>query len=153
MEASVLEQPVSWDKHFLTFEEKYLRGTEGMKSAARIIPAPIDDELTAVIQRTAVQAFRAIDGRGITRIDFLVRLDAGEVFLNEMNTMPGSLSFYLWSEQGMSHRDVVNRLVELARDAHAEKRRNTYNYQTQLINVTAARGLKGIKGKSQMPRT
>ncbi len=144
MEASVLEQPVSWDE-FLTYEEKYLHGGEGMKSADRIIPAPLSDELTAQIQALAIQAFRAVDGRGITRIDFLVRPDSGEIFLNELNTLPGSLSFYLWEPTGIPPRELVHRLVKLAQDAYAEKRRSTYNYQTNLIALTASRGLKGIK--------
>ncbi len=144
LEASVLEQPVSWDE-FLTYEEKYLRGGEGMKSADRIIPAPLSDELTAQIQNLAMQAFRAIDGRGIARIDFLVRPESGEVFLNELNTLPGSLSFYLWEPTGIPPRELVHRLVTIAQDAYAEKRRSTYNYQTNLIELTASRGLKGIK--------
>jgi D-alanine-D-alanine ligase len=143
--ASALEQPVSWEQ-FLTYEEKYLRGGEGMKSAERIIPAPISPDLAARIQQLAVQAFKAVDGRGTARIDFLVKPDTDEVFLNELNTMPGSLAFYLWQEDGLSARDVVQQLVELAREAHAEKRRSTYNYRTSLIDFTAARGLKGVKG-------
>lgn len=146
--ASVLEQPVSWDA-FLTYEEKYLRGGEGMKSAARLIPAPIDDELTEVVQRIAKQAFQAIQGRGTARIDFLVNLESGEVYLNELNTMPGSMAFYLWQEMNLPPSQVVHLLVEQARESHAEKRRNTYNYQTQLINLTATRGLKGVKGLKQ----
>lgn len=142
--ASVLEQPVSWEQ-FLTYEEKYLRGGEGMKSADRIIPAPISDELTQKIQDIAIRAFRAIDGRGITRIDFLVRPENDEIFLNELNTLPGSLSFYLWEPTGIKPRQLVDRLVTLAQDAYAEKRRSTYNYQTNLIALTASRGLKGIK--------
>ncbi len=145
VQTSVLEQPVSWD-NYLTFEEKYLRGGDGMKSAERIIPAPISDELTAKIKRMAADAFRAIDGRGIARIDFLVQKDTNVVFLNEFNTMPGSLSFYLWQPSGLSGRDLVNKLVALARDASADKRRNTYNYQTNLVSLTASRGLKGAKG-------
>ncbi len=144
MQASVLEQPVSWEE-FLTYEEKYLRGGEGMKSADRIIPAPLSDELTQQIQDMAIRAFRAVDGRGITRIDFLVRPDSGEIFLNELNTLPGSLSFYLWEPTGIPPRDLVHRLVTLAQDAYAEKRRSTYNYQTNLIALTASRGLKGTK--------
>ena len=146
--ASVLEQPLSWEM-FLTYEDKYLRGGEGMKSAERIIPAPISDELADKIRKLAVQAFRAIQGRGIARVDFLVRPDTGEIFLNELNTMPGSLAFYLWQEEGMRPQQVVEELVRLARDAHAEKRRSVYNYQTPLLDVTAARGLKGTKGKSR----
>jgi D-alanine-D-alanine ligase len=144
IEASVLEQPVSWQE-FLSFEEKYLRGGEGMKSAERIIPAPLPPDLTARIRETAIQAFRLIGGRGIARIDFLIQQESGAIFLNEINTMPGSLAFYLWAESGITGRDLVARLVGLARDAYAEKRRSTYNYQTSLVSLTAARGVKGIK--------
>jgi D-alanine-D-alanine ligase len=143
--ASVLEQPVSWEQ-FLTFEEKYMRGGEGMKSAERIIPAPISAELTVRIQQMAIDAFRAVDGRGIARLDFLLKEAEGAVYLNEINTMPGSLAFYLWQETGLSPREVVDRLVRLAQDAHAEKRRSIYDYQTSLLQVTTARGLKGVKG-------
>jgi len=143
LEASVLEQPISWEK-FLTYEEKYLRGNEGMKSAERIIPAPLTPQMTATIQSMARDAFRAIDGRGIARIDFLVK---GEhAYLNEINTMPGSLALYLWRESGLTPAEVVEKLVRIAQDAHAEKRRTTFDYQTDLIAVTAQRGLKGAKG-------
>lgn len=143
IEASVLEQPVSWEQ-FLTYEEKYMRGNQGMKSAQRLIPAPLSDDLTALIKNYAIEAFKAIDGRGTARIDFLVR--DNEVYLNEMNTMPGSLALYLWSEMGISASEVVDKLVRLAQDAYAEKRRSTYDYQTDLISLTTARGLKGVKG-------
>jgi D-alanine-D-alanine ligase len=149
--ASVLEQPVSWDQ-FLTYEEKYLRGGEGMKSADRIIPAPIGDELTEKIKSIAVSAFRAIGGCGTARLDFLVKSDSDAVFLNEINTMPGSLAFYLWQEEGLSPRDMVHQLVELAREAHAEKRRNTYDYRTNLVEHAAARGVKGLKGAKSIPK-
>jgi len=143
--ASVLEQPISWSD-FLNFEDKYLRGDEGMKSADRIIPAPLSEKLTATIQQIALDAFRAVDGRGIVRIDFLVRPEQGEVFLNELNTMPGSLAFYLWDATGMSGAEVVSKLVKFARDAYAEKRRNVYDYKSNLVSVAAGRGLKGAKG-------
>ncbi len=144
MQASVLEQPLSVSGT-LTYEDKYLGGTQGMKSADRIIPAPLGDELTEKIQKIAIKAFRAIDGRGITRIDFLIRPDSGEIFLNEMNTLPGSLSFYLWEPSGIKPRELVDKLVRLAQDAYAEKRRSSYNYQTNLLAITASRGIKGTK--------
>ena len=145
IEASVLEQPVSWEE-FLTYEEKYMRGGEGMKSAERLVPAPLDETLTAKIQQAAIDAFKVLDGRGTARIDFLVRPETDEFYLNELNTIPGSLAFYLWQEGGVSPRQVVQRLVELAQEAYAEKRRTSYDYQTNLIALTAARGLKGVKG-------
>lgn len=145
LQASVLEQPISWDE-FLTYEEKYLRGGEGMKSAERIIPAPLPESLTAEIQQLALRAFRAIDGCGIARIDFMVKPADGVIFLNEINTMPGSLAFYLWKETGIGMGELVDRLVHLAREAHAEKRQNSYDYRTDLINLAQMRGLKGVKG-------
>lgn len=144
--ASVLEQPITWQE-FLTYEEKYMRGegAAGMKGAERKIPAPIGDALTAQIQALALKAYQAVDGRGIARLDFLVRQEAGEIYLNEINTMPGSLAFYLWQEMGLAPAAVVDELIRLAEDAHAEKRRTVYNYKTGLIAHAAARGLKGIK--------
>jgi D-alanine-D-alanine ligase len=140
--ASALEQPVSWEQ-FLTYEEKYMRGGEGMKSAERLIPAPLSPELTARIREYAVRAFRALDGHGTARLDFLLKGE--QPYLNEINTMPGSLAFYLWREAGLSARDLVETLVLIAQDAYADKRRNTYDYRTDLIALTAARGLKGVK--------
>lgn len=142
---SVLEQPLSWSD-FLAFEDKYLRGNDGMKSADRIIPAPLEDELTEKIQALSKQAFKVVDGRGIVRIDFLVKPDEGKVYLNEMNTMPGSLSFYLWRETKMTDSQVVDYLVKIARDAYADKRRTMYDYKTNLVEVAAGRGFKGSKG-------
>jgi D-alanine-D-alanine ligase len=144
LQASVLEQPQSYDD-FLTYEDKYLRGgTGGMKSAERIIPAPLTPEKTAQIQDLSKRAFLAVQGRGIARLDFLTSGDA--VYLNEINTMPGSLALYLWRESGLSGAQVVDTLVKLALDAHAEKRRTTYDYRTNLVALAAGRGLKGVKG-------
>lgn len=148
VKSSVLEQPKSWAE-FLSFDDKYMHGGEGMKSAERIIPAPLSPELTKRIQDMAAKVFTALQGRGTARLDFLVRGD--DVYLNEINTMPGSLALYLWSEMGMSNRDVVNRLVKLAQDAYAEKRRTSFDYQSNLIKMTAQRGgLKGLKGAKSL---
>ncbi len=139
---SVLEQPVSWE-HFLTYEDKYMRGSDGMKGAERKIPAPLDAELTAKIRQMAVDAFRAVDGRGTARIDFLLK--DGAVYVNEINTMPGSLAFYLWQEEKMSPSAVCDELIRLAFEAFTEKRRTTYDYKSGLVAHAAAHGIKGMK--------
>jgi D-alanine-D-alanine ligase len=149
---SVLEQPVSWED-FLTYEEKYMRGSGGMKSAERVIPAPIDDSVNERITALAKSTFKAIDGHGLARIDFLYNEANDAVYVNEINTIPGSLAFYLWQEIGLSQSDVVDKLVGIAQDAYADKRRNTYNYRTSLIELTAARGLKGAKGTKKAARS
>lgn len=147
--ASVLEKPVSFDE-FLTYEEKYLQGSGGMKGAERVIPAPISPELTEQIQAAAVNAFQAIEGSGIARMDFLLMEETGEFYLNEINTMPGSLAFYLWQEMGMSARQVIEELIADALKMSQYKRANVYDYQTSLVEMTAERGLKGVKGKSKI---
>jgi D-alanine-D-alanine ligase len=145
VKASTLEQPLSY-ADFLAFEDKYLRGSKGMKSADRIIPAPLTPELTTHIQELAKRAFQAVDGRGIVRIDFLVQPESSAVYINELNTLPGSFSFYLWRPEGYTDEQLVDEVIEFAREAHAEKRRSTYNYKTSLLSVAAARGVKGSKG-------
>ena len=147
---SPLEQPLSYEE-FLSYEEKYLRGSEGMKSAERILPAPIGASTTAAIQEAARQAFRAIDGRGTARMDFLLRRDESGFYINEVNTLPGSLAFYLWDEAGMSPRAVCEKLLALAFAVAADKRSTRYGYSSPLLGQVAARGLKGAKG-SQRPR-
>jgi D-alanine-D-alanine ligase len=142
---SVLEQPVSWEE-FLTYEEKYMREGGGMKGAERRIPAPISADLTQRIQAAAVEAFKTIGGRGTARVDFLVQEATGEFFVNEINTMPGSLAFYLWEPEGLSPANVVNELIRLAQEAYGQKRQTRYNYKTGLVAHAAAKGLKGIKG-------
>jgi D-alanine-D-alanine ligase len=139
---SVCEQPIAWTE-ILSYEDKYLRGggkgkrgddgSEGMASLTRRIPAPISDELTAEIQRLAVAAFRAIDCAGLARIDFLVDPASGRVCVNEINTLPGSLSFYLWEPSGVPFPALVDRLIELALERHRERQQTTYSYDSALL--------------------
>lgn len=142
--ASVLEQPITYTD-FLTYEDKYLAGSKGMKSADRMIPAPLDDDKTRRIQEIAVRAFEAVDGRGIVRIDFLLNGATDEVFVNELNTLPGSFSFYLWKPSGLSESALLDQVIVYALEAHAEKRRTVTNYRSSLLEVAASRGLKGSK--------
>lgn len=143
---SVLEQPITWQE-FLKYEDKYLRGGKGkgMQSAARRIPAPISPELTRKIQQLAVEAFRSVDCAGIARIDFLVDEVSGAVYVNEINTIPGSLSFYLWEPSGVSFPELVDRLIQLSLERHAERAKTTYTYDSSLLRQIAAGAKTGAK--------
>jgi len=143
--ASALEQPVSY-KDFLDFEEKYGRGSDAMKSQQRIIPAPIDAALTAKIKQAAIDAFKAIRGRGTARLDFLASPDTGDFWINEINTLPGSLAFYLWEPEGLSASAVCDEVIKIAQEDNAAKRRTTYDYKSKLLEIAAQRGTKGTKG-------
>lgn len=149
--ASVCEMPVSssGDK-FLNFWEKYLRNagakgeeSRGMKNLSRIVPAPIGDELTERIQEMTKKIFRILDCRGTVRIDFI--LDENEMlYVNEPNTIPGSLAFYLWKECGVSFADLVQRMVETALLAHADKNKNVFAFDSTILQKVAS-GAKGAK--------
>jgi D-alanine-D-alanine ligase len=123
--------------------------TGGMAGAQRLVPAPISADLTARIQQLAVAAFRAIDGAGIARVDFLVSPADDRVYVNEVNTMPGSLSFYLWEPSGIAFPALIDRLVALARERHADKVRTTYSYDTDLLQRAAGGLARGTKGSVQ----
>jgi D-alanine-D-alanine ligase len=142
--ASLLEQPISFEE-FLTYEEKYMRGggAKGMKGAERKIPAPLPEALTEQIRQLAVRAFRAIDGRGTARVDFLLKDE--QPYVNEINTLPGSLAFYLWQAEGMTPSQVVDELIRLALEAYKEKARTIYDYKSGLLAQAAVSGLKGNK--------
>lgn len=145
--ASTLEQPVTYDE-FLTYQEKYMREAgAGMKSQERIIPAPVGEELTQKIKQTAIDAFKAIRGRGTARIDFLLSRETNEFWVNEINTLPGSVAFYLWDADGLSPTAICDELIQLALEEATEKRRTTYDYKTGLIDLAASRGAKGLKMK------
>src|SRR5699024_8046141 len=103
---SVCEQPISKEAT-LSFADKYQNddgGGKGMASAERIIPAERSPEKTSYIQQLAQKFFAAVDASGVARLDFLMNEDTGEVYFNEINTIPGSFSYYLWEKQGMSIR-------------------------------------------------
>ncbi|HEX4837790.1 MAG TPA: D-alanine--D-alanine ligase family protein [Solirubrobacteraceae bacterium] len=131
--ASVCEQPVAAES-FLSFEDKYMTGgkSEGMKGARRLIPAPIPDSLTDEVKGLAKRAFTAFGCSGVTRVDFLV--DAQErVYVNELNTIPGSFSFYLWEPTGLPFTGLMDELIELALADHREQLRTTTVFATNLL--------------------
>ena len=135
--ASVCEQPIKGNG-MLTYEEKYLKGekVKGMSGLSRLVPAPISEELTKKIQETAKKAFRAIDAAGIARVDFMVKPDTEDFWITEINTLPGSLSFYLWEKSGLSFSNLLDKLIELGFERHKERQSLTFSYDSDLISKT-----------------
>ena len=138
---SVCEQPVS--SGTLSYADKYLSGAKakggakapasGMKGSQRIIPAPISDSLTRRIQDAAMASFRAIDAAGVARVDFLVSPERDSFVVNELNTLPGSLSFYLWEASGLRFEALLVRLIEIAMARHREQQATTSSIDTWLL--------------------
>ena len=138
--ASACEQPKPGG--LLSYEDKYL-SKSGKSSAAalgtskavsqRVVPAPISEAMTRRVQDTAIAAFRAIDAEGVARVDFLVRDEGAPLVVNEINTVPGSLSFHLWEPVGLSLGDLVARLVDMALARRAARSRTAYSIDTWLL--------------------
>ncbi len=138
---SVCEQPVAWQE-FLSFDDKYLRGskgatsvkTEGMASLDRKIPAPIDDRMTKQVQDNAIAAFEAIGAAGVARIDSFVNETTGEIHLMEINTTPGSFAFYLWEASGMSFAELMEELLAIAVAEHELRSQLLFSFDSGILD-------------------
>ena len=115
-------------REFYSYEAKYVDGTSRL-----LIPAPIPDEISKRAQQLAVRAFKAIDCQGMARVDFLLDRDNGELYLNELNTIPGftSISMYpkLWEASGLPYSKLLDRLIELALERKAENQKTERRYE------------------------
>ena len=144
--ASACEQPMGYEA-VLSFDDKYKHGgkklgsgasggaaqSAGMAGQRRQVPAPIRDELTARVQGLAIDAFRAIGAGGVVRVDFLYQERKKRLLLNEINTTPGSMSYYLWEEAGVRFDQLVAALVRIALDRHEVKRATAYSFAANLL--------------------
>ena len=118
---------------------------KGMASADRIIPADISEELSQHIRALSKQIFRVFQTTGVARIDYLVQKDTQKVYFNEINTIPGSFSYYLWEHSKLIFNDLLDQLIETAITVHQQKNGRILHYETNLLSDKAATGLKGSK--------
>lgn len=147
-QASVCERPLGKEET-LSFEDKYQSdsgGGKGMASADRVIPADIPDDLSQKIRDLSLRIFKTFRAGGVARLDFLVNADTHEVFFNEINTIPGSFSFYLWEKSGMNMKELMLELVDIALRRHKQRTGRIRSYNTNLLSEKAVRGIKGLKG-------
>ncbi len=144
--ASAVEQPAGWEE-FLTFDDKYMRSDtgKGMQALARKVPAPIDAKLKTEMEDLSIAIFKALDCKGVVRIDYLYSKSQGKVYVNEINTIPGSFAFYLWDVIGLPYPRLIDALIDTACRAQEEKRKNNYAYTSGILKK-AGRGTKGAKG-------
>jgi len=149
IEASPIEMPINQDE-FLDFKDKYLAsgGSKGMASLHRVLPAPIEDELRDEIQEMSRKIFRMLDCKGVVRIDYMFDKNAGKLYITEINTIPGSLAFYLWENAGVAYTRLIDRMVGYAEKAHGDKNRANYAYTSDILKGVSfgTKGAKGSKG-------
>ena len=117
-------------REFYSYEAKYIDGTSGL-----IIPAPLDPGMAERVRELAVRAFKAVDVAGMARVDFLLDAESGQIYLNELNTIPGftKISMYpkLWEASGIPYASLVDRLIELGVQRKADRDRISHSYRSQ----------------------
>lgn len=142
--ASILEEPIK-SGEILSYTDKYMGGSKtegrGMAVSDKRIPADLPDEVTDRIRKMATDTFKALSCHGVSRIDVMIDKASGEIYVNEINTIPGSLSYYLWEASGISFPELMDRLVKLAYKRKREIDRKTFSYDTNIFTMKG-----GVKG-------
>lgn len=158
METSVIEQVMGNDE-ILSFKDKYLTssskkgaikvaGSKGMASTNRIIPANISEKLTKEIEETSKKAFRALGASGVVRIDYLYNKKSNKYYVNELNSIPGSLSFYLWTPLNKEYDELLDDMINIAVKRFKNKLKKTSKFESNILsNFNGSKGVKGFKGK------
>lgn len=144
MAASVLEMPVTAGV-MLDFKGKYLTngGAKGMASLTRIIDPDIGREKTEQIKRLAKDIFASLDCKGVVRIDFMLDKDTEDIYITEINTIPGSMAYYLWDKSGVPYAKLIEKLVDYALKAQKEKDDNSYAFHSDILKGVKLGGAKG----------
>ncbi len=139
---SLIEE-VSAKDNILSYEDKYISGgkSKGMASASRKVPADISKKLTKEIENMSIKACKALNTSGIVRIDYLYDTKNEKIYLNEINIIPGSLSFYLW--KNMKYKELLANIIELGIKKYKNKSRKQTSFETNVLQNF--NGTKGIK--------
>lgn len=147
-QASECEEPISSDE-ILSYEDKYVagskNGSEGMRTARRELPANLTPQLREEIRTIAVKTFQVLDCNGVSRIDFMIDKDTDQVYVNEINPIPGSLAFYLWEALGKPYAELLDDMVKLALKREREEKNLLTSFQTNILQNANLSGAKGVK--------
>lgn len=150
-QTSVCEEPIK-SGEILSYEDKYMGGTKGakgMQASQKRIPADLSAEVSDRIRFLAGETFRVLSCHGVSRVDVIMDADNGNIYVNEINTIPGSLSFYLWEATGLSFDKLMDRLVKLALKRQRQREMKVVSYDQNIFSlgggVKGAKGAKGVK--------
>lgn len=147
--ASECEEPLH-TKDILSYEDKYLSnskngGSKGMASVSRKIPAELSLEKREEIRKLAVESFKKLGCHGVARIDFMIDEEDNKLYFNEINTIPGSLAFYLWEPVGVPYKELLTRMIKLSLKRVREEESLTFTFDTNILNCQSLGG--GKNGK------
>lgn len=162
-QVSAIEE-VTPKNDFLTYTDKYigngkskgkLQGakikgaSKGMASASRVVPAKIEDSLRNQVEEIAVKAFKSLKSSGVVRIDFLIDKDKKKVYINEVNNIPGSLSFYLWSPIGKDYPELLDDMINIGIKDYKKRTEKVHSFESNILKgfseMGGAKGMAGAK--------
>ena len=163
---SEIEEVLSGNK-FLTYQDKYIGGgkgkmkgavkapaktsSKGMASANRKVPADLPEKTRTEIEEIAHTAFKVLGSAGNSRIDFLIDDKTNKVYINEINSIPGSLAFYLWDAKGVDFTSVLDEMINIGIKDYKKRVSKTHSFETNILagfaNNGGVKGMKGAKGK------
>lgn len=142
-QTSACEEPIK-SGEILSYEDKYMGGTKGakgMQASQKRIPADLPDAMSERIRFLAGETFRVLSCHGVSRVDVIVDADTNDIYVNEINTIPGSLSFYLWEATGITFEQLMDRLIKLAIKRKREMGMKTVSYDQNIFSLGG-----GVKG-------
>ncbi len=154
--ASECEEPVKTDE-ILSYTDKYISGGKktggkmagsktSMNAGVLKLPAEITKEQKQTIQDLAIKTFKILGCSGVIRIDFMIDEDTNKIYVNEVNTIPGSLSFHLWRATNLNYTDLLDKLIDLSLKRNREDKQMTYSFDSNILSGYTSGGLKGVKG-------
>ena len=151
-ETSEIEE-VTTIHHLLTFEDKYIgnnksKPSKGMASLGRRIPANISEKLKKEVEHVATEAFKAVGLAGVCRIDFLIDTKENNVYINEINSIPGSMAFYLWEPKGKKYRELLDEVIKIGVKNYQSNNKKIHSFESNILAgyKNGAKGAKGFKG-------
>ena len=122
-----------------------------MASTNRKLPADISDKMRKEVEEVAVKAFKALGSAGNSRIDFLIDDKSKKVYINEINSIPGSLAFYLWEAKGVDFTSMLDEMINIGIKVYKKRTSKTHSFDSNILQGFAAnggvKGMKGAKGK------
>ena len=157
---SVIEEVISNNK-FLTYTDKYIgggkgkmkggvktpvKGSKGMASTSRKLPADLSEKTRKEVEDIAIRAFKGLGSAGNSRIDFLIDEKTNKVYINEINSIPGSLAFYLWEAKDINFTQVLDDMINIGIKDYKKRLSKTHSFESNILQGFAANGVKGAKG-------
>lgn len=148
-EVSAIEE-VTTIHHLLTYADKYMgnakdKPSKGMAGLGRKVPAKLEKKMQSEVESVAVKAFKAVGLAGVCRIDFLIDKNDNKVYINEINSIPGSLSFYLWEPKGKKYRELLDEIIKIGIKNYQDNSAKVHSFESNILEGYKAGGAKGGK--------